>query len=264
MSWQDTLKMVRDVSYEFVNTFPPSKENPLLFLDVAELPKEQWDSEYEKGGNRSHGRSFHVKVYGKIIQPKLNPRMGFGVPFEGHKEDFKQNRFRSGKEYGKDKTVSRTGYSFIKWNITVDWAEKNNIPIPDDAPVYGNGLESGNYGQWKTGELGTLYEENRKKEEEEKETRSKEEEENRKEEETRRKKEEYVARQKAQNDISSESEQNQKEYEARQKNKKPSAWIGSGKSKRRKLGTTRGKPSGSVEKASVWFKTIKKEEIRRR
>ena len=49
MSWQNTLKMVYDDSWRFTRMFPPSEENPYVFLDDAELPEEEWDYVSQKG-----------------------------------------------------------------------------------------------------------------------------------------------------------------------------------------------------------------------
>ena len=169
MSWQNTLKMVYDDSWRFTRMFPPSEENPYVFLDDAELPEEEWDYVSQKGGKGSYGRSWHVSVYApptkdrwvsnfgrvkeddKIVEPEMTG-YGYGVWFKGNKDDYKQNRWGS-KKHGKKKRVSRSGKVLIKWNITVDWAKENNITIPDKAPVYDNELEEGDYGQWKRGEL---------------------------------------------------------------------------------------------------------------
>ena len=37
----------------------------------------------------------------------------------------------------------------IPYKITVKWMLKNNIPIPDDAPVFASGTQIGTYGEWK-------------------------------------------------------------------------------------------------------------------
>jgi len=166
MSWFDTLKMVytKD-AWRIGEDYPMSKDNPHVILTASKLPGEVWEEKHEKGGKKSYGRSWHVtttapptkdrlvsnygrvKENGIIVEPE-NTKFGFGVNFKGMKRDYKQHRYKSSREGSGEKTQTHSGYVFIKWFITVDWAEDNGISIPDSDKLFAYGRPLGTYGEF--------------------------------------------------------------------------------------------------------------------
>ncbi len=284
MNWLNTLKMVYDDSWRFEKEFPVYDDNPYVFLDDDRLPDEYWDDVSEKGQSKTYGRSWYqsvtapptkdrwvsnfgrVKEDDKIVVPEMTG-YGFGVWFKGDKENYKQNRAFSGKKHGASKRVGSSGKVLVKWNITVDWAKENNITIPDKAPVYGDAysnMKEGNYGQWKNGEL---FETRKEKKLRIDAAQKKEEERKRKAEERERRKAEREAEKSAafaqkleeeRRERAKEQEKRDIEEKKKEAEQRATGGMGPGRSRRRKLPTTRGPPrKGSDKKASVWFNTIR-------
>ena len=168
--WFNVLKMPyinwREVQADYDSDVKAqgTLSNPLVFIeDPTPLPNEEFGSDYKKYfggggyGNKDHKTftypdnqemsSFgRVKIDNKIQTPQLT-QYGFGTFLTGNLEHYKQNRYKS-KYGGKTKTYRKRG-SMIPYKITVQYMLDNNLPIPDNAPVFASGTQIGTYRKWR-------------------------------------------------------------------------------------------------------------------
>tara|TARA_R100000152_G_C6780323_1_gene212944 strand:- start:3498 stop:4046 length:549 start_codon:yes stop_codon:yes gene_type:complete len=170
-TWQEILKMPyiqwQDLQEPYADSVKArgTRENPMVFIDDASpLPGEEFDNQYMRYyAGKGYGQKDHktfdydendemsslgrVRINGKIVKPELT-KYGLGVFLTGKLTHYKQNRYKS-KYGGKTRTYERPRGSMIPWKITVQYCLDNNINIPDNAPIWLSGTESGTYGEWK-------------------------------------------------------------------------------------------------------------------
>jgi len=171
MTWFNTLRKAPYIDWKTVQAPYDSDvkslgtmENPLVFIEnPSPLPQEEWGSDYKKyykgAYGTSEGKTYiydendevssfgRVRVNGKIVMPEHKPPYGFGTFLTGQLTHYKQNRYKS-KYGGKTQTYGKPRGSLIPYKITVRFALENNIPIPNNAPIFASGTKIGTFKDW--------------------------------------------------------------------------------------------------------------------